>query len=445
MGFFDNWPYTDFHRLNLDWVLEQMRGLRGDFVNLENFVKDPGRFLPKLADPLEWTQSKSYNQYYIVTYRGNSYMARVDVPIGTPIDNEDYWVKVAEFSGQVAALESRLDQESDIVSAHGQHLTALDEAKNSQALALDALNTRVGACESNISDLKSKGTDPITGKRLLFIGDSYLQGYKANGVNWGEVLAGMGSPEGTSTYAEGGAGFATAGQQGHTFAQLVGSAASALENVPDIVIVCGGINDVHSKTPSQIAEGVTAMLGAIFAAWPNAQVHIFMPFTFWGWGGNYEESSDAIQIACATYDTAKRVAYHAGAWTWLYNRPAYFDADEVHPTAAGQRVIANCIFNELSGNDQTVYHDKWSQGAVSVERNYVNLQINIAAPTGSEYAQGATIASLPKAFGLFFSIVPCWSSSGTAYVKNEGNTITLYSDAANGLYGSYTSAMSGGF
>lgn len=186
------------------------------------------------------------------------------------------------------------------------------------------------------------------------------------------------------------------------------------------------------------------MLEAIFTAWPTAQVHIFMPFTCYGWGGNFEECADAVQFACATYDTAKRVAFHNGAWTWLYNKPAYYDSDKIHPTAAGQRAIANCIFNELSGIPQTVYHDKWSQGAVSVERDYTNLQINIAAPLGAEYSQGDTIATLPEAFNMFFSIVPCWTSGDTAFVNLSENTITLYSESANGLYGSFTTAMNGG-
>ena len=34
MGFFDNWPYTDFHRLNLDWILGKVQDLEGVFRGL---------------------------------------------------------------------------------------------------------------------------------------------------------------------------------------------------------------------------------------------------------------------------------------------------------------------------------------------------------------------------------------------------------------------------
>lgn len=34
MGFFDNWPYTDFHRLNLDWILGKVQDLETAFSGL---------------------------------------------------------------------------------------------------------------------------------------------------------------------------------------------------------------------------------------------------------------------------------------------------------------------------------------------------------------------------------------------------------------------------
>lgn len=60
MGFFDNWPYTDFHRLNLDWILGKVQDLEGIFTGLaqrlarvEEKARDNSENINKLGDKVE--------------------------------------------------------------------------------------------------------------------------------------------------------------------------------------------------------------------------------------------------------------------------------------------------------------------------------------------------------------------------------------------------------
>lgn len=51
----------------------------------------------------EWDNSAPYEPLTIVTYNGNSYTSRQEVPTGTAITNTDYWVATGSYNAQVDA------------------------------------------------------------------------------------------------------------------------------------------------------------------------------------------------------------------------------------------------------------------------------------------------------------------------------------------------------
>lgn len=59
------------------------------------------RYVPVLADPVEWSSTKTYEPLTIVTHEGNSYTSRQFVPIGVDIDNETYWVLTGNYNAQI--------------------------------------------------------------------------------------------------------------------------------------------------------------------------------------------------------------------------------------------------------------------------------------------------------------------------------------------------------
>lgn len=113
MGFFNNFPYTNFHELNLDWLLNQMKELGTAF---EDFVKSNKL---KYADPITWDITKSYNPNTIVVDGSTAYISLQRVPAGTQITDTDYWLAAFDASGynilagQVTALDARTDALED--------------------------------------------------------------------------------------------------------------------------------------------------------------------------------------------------------------------------------------------------------------------------------------------------------------------------------------------
>lgn len=87
------WPYTDFHNLNLDWILETIKKQNGaiaDFISLNSIT---------YANPLQWDITRQYpkNQVVLDT-NGDGYLSVQPVPVGVEIDNPDYWTKIGNFS-----------------------------------------------------------------------------------------------------------------------------------------------------------------------------------------------------------------------------------------------------------------------------------------------------------------------------------------------------------
>lgn len=59
------------------------------------------RYVPIFADPVEWSNTKSYEPLTIVTHEGNSYTSRQFVPVGIDITNGDYWVLTGNYNAQI--------------------------------------------------------------------------------------------------------------------------------------------------------------------------------------------------------------------------------------------------------------------------------------------------------------------------------------------------------
>lgn len=101
MGFFNNFPYTNFHELNLDWLLNAMKQLRQAF---EDFAETNTLHY---ADPLEWSITTQYPAMTLVRDPISDYifMSLQNVPAGITLDNTDYWYRVGDLSAYAHELD----------------------------------------------------------------------------------------------------------------------------------------------------------------------------------------------------------------------------------------------------------------------------------------------------------------------------------------------------
>lgn len=101
MGFIDKYPYTDFHELNLDWILDKIKSVEktvNDFTVFNNITWGG-----------KWDACKSYVKWTIVQDAdGNGYISIKPVPSNVPINNTDYWQQIAKYSDLYAAFNYRI-------------------------------------------------------------------------------------------------------------------------------------------------------------------------------------------------------------------------------------------------------------------------------------------------------------------------------------------------
>lgn len=81
---------TDFHELNLDWIISDMRTLA---ETLQNFIS---LNTIKYADPIQWNISTQYGTNTVVVdpNTGTAYLSVQPVPSGVAISNTDYWTPI---------------------------------------------------------------------------------------------------------------------------------------------------------------------------------------------------------------------------------------------------------------------------------------------------------------------------------------------------------------
>lgn len=97
MGIFDNFPYTNFHELNLEWILNMLQQIdktMSEFVAINAL---------KYADPIQWSIIRQYEKNTIVIdpLSGTAYISVQPVPAGVIITNTDYWSVVFDLGAFV--------------------------------------------------------------------------------------------------------------------------------------------------------------------------------------------------------------------------------------------------------------------------------------------------------------------------------------------------------
>lgn len=100
--FLNRYPYTDFHELNLSWIIEmlsQVEKTLNDFVSINAL---------KYADPIQWNITTQYEKNTIVIdpVSGVAYISVQPVPSGVALTNTDYWTVVFDL-GQFVIRASK--------------------------------------------------------------------------------------------------------------------------------------------------------------------------------------------------------------------------------------------------------------------------------------------------------------------------------------------------
>ena len=174
MGLFENnqFPYTNFHEMNLDWIAEKIEDAAGISENINGRVTQCETDIQTLDGRMDTAEGR-------ITSQGNRLTtAEGDIDtLETTTGSQGTRLTTAE--GDIDALEGRMDTaEGDIDALEGRMDTAEGD--------IDALEGRMDTAEGDIDSLEST----VAGKSTVTVTQGSLTG---------GVLVGTVSIDGTST------------------------------------------------------------------------------------------------------------------------------------------------------------------------------------------------------------------------------------------------------
>lgn len=107
------WPYSNFHDLNLDWVIRVIHELE---TKITQFV---ALNTVKYANPLQWDITKQYetNTVVINPQDGTAYLSVQPVPQGVQITNTEYWTPVFTLQNFTDALKRAIALPQETIGA----------------------------------------------------------------------------------------------------------------------------------------------------------------------------------------------------------------------------------------------------------------------------------------------------------------------------------------
>lgn len=291
---FEQWPYTNIHNLNLDWILERVKDFKEE---LESYTAHFPQISPK--NDGQWSAQYTYEPNEIVSDGLGVYIAKKEVPAGTPVSNTEYWLKIATLTEDVQAFEERMQ-----------------EAETN----IDNLSADMVSADERITALENAPAPASTARRILLLGDSWCSNNDFSGfgrvTGWGDIVKNTYLPTlDIQKVAKSGCGIA---KSGNNFNKLITDNMTGVtmddpmvahpETITDIYLG-SGLNDTGSSSLSALRTAFATLRQTINTYFPLAKVHIIAV----GW--TMEASR---KISLATVWTNYQICAGECGWSFEY-------------------------------------------------------------------------------------------------------------------------------
>lgn len=211
---------------------------------------------------------------------------------------------------------------------------------------------------NHINDYISNNVDDILSnfaveKRVIYIGDSYIQGIGGNGEDIQKEVKNLIGGEFYSFYS-GGSGFIRRGERNENFLDCLTRAITNVdkrESITDIVF-SGGYNElgiIPLPTVTDFTNAMQACFNTARSAFPNATIRVVaFPWVTGVYNNDYKTVQRRL-IEAATICGVNVTHY---AINWLYKMSAEYESgDGVHPSALGYKQLALYYAQFINGAD----------------------------------------------------------------------------------------------
>lgn len=210
----------------------------------------------------------------------------------------------------------------------------------------------------HINDYISNNIDTILTnfaleKRIIYIGDSYIQGIGGNGEDIQKEVKTLIGGEYFSFYS-GGSGFIRRGERNENFLDCLTRAIANVNNKESItdIVFSGGYNELGIR-PLPTVEDFTIAMQTCFntarSAFPNATIRVVAFPWVTGLYNNDFKTVQRRMIEAAT-NCGVNVAHYAINWLYKMGQE-YESGDTVHPSALGYKQLALYYAQFINGVD----------------------------------------------------------------------------------------------
>lgn len=424
MALYEHWPYVNFHELNLDWIVREMKDMTD---RIENYVAELGI---KYADPFDWSITSQYEQNTLVIEpeSGTAYLSLQAVPAGINILNTDYWTPVFTLGDLITgiregtafaveetnictapraagdlvwvdktlvrclqtilagseynygtggnceqisveiilnSLQSAVDTNTEDIGDLGSDMTILQTTVTNQGNSIDALDGRMTTAEGNISD----NADAIANIQGQIGSLIQARKYVLIGDSYGQGYTPDGSVNGWCVLFRDKLGLnadnciiLTTGGSSFAHAGAEWSDVVLAQEADAAVtdVIVCGGYNDNPYTENQVSLGMYNFKQACDVKYPNADVYVGFI------GGNTNDTNVGYNLfRCAVwyskYAGWNNMKHLEGTKNALFDAYTFFSSDGIHPNQDGQNSIARAIINA------------YLHGDAGVMANYENL------------------------------------------------------------------------
>lgn len=470
MGYFEQFPYTNFHELNLDWILQRMRDLSSEF---NAFVESN---IIKYADPIEWNIGTQYEANTIVRSGEKVYLSKQAVPSGVSITNEDYWFQVGDISTYSLELEQikhqiassdegvnafasqdypsgsvfwlngylcRATEDIDtgapfVNGSNYEYVTVLElieSAVSSMQPAISANtaaistinNTTIPGLQTQIDTLAAEVVkNSFRNKAVLLVGDSFADGTGNDGVGWTSLFESRFGPSPCYKIHQNGGGLAAPGNTNADYpnmnytqaiTQYSTTLTAAQRSKVEWVIIQSGHNDVSTvRNPEGIA-GVQAAMASLWPVlasnYPNARIAIIPTYSPNKTGQN--DSLDGYRILHFTIPVTailRGCISSTVSADWFYGDDNFAYGDGIHLNGNGYAYLAGYIAALCCGwNGETAF--QVNRGVT--KESGVTLSMSVTRRGTHVNMQGQLNAATYTPGATLFTIDPIYTGARAIY------------------------------